>query len=110
MEKINPSKLINREMTQRRISKSELARMLHMKPSSIHFMLDSEFMQVQRLLDLSNVLQYNFFREIADQLPHAEPATVNPATAEIATLNEHIKELEMEVRILRETLDTLVRK
>ena len=45
-------------------------------------------------------------REIAEQLPYEEPAPnkIESSAGIIAELNERIKELELEVKILRQTV------
>jgi hypothetical protein len=72
-------------------------------------MLKRSTLQVQRLAELSEFLQYNFFREIAAKLPYTEPDySVAEDRTEVENLQTRIKELEMEVNILRQTLKDLV--
>lgn len=112
MEKINPNILVGREMKKRHVTAAAVARKLNLNPSSVKTMLHSDTMQVQRLLDMSNMLQYNFFREIAAQLLFTEPVVEKEMPADNSTiaLNDRIKELEMEVKILRQTLKEVVGK
>lgn len=112
MDKIDVVSIANRELDNRHINHSELARKLSLNPSSVQGMLSRSTLQVQRLLDLSEVCNYNFFREVADLLPYAEPSATLIKSMAIAA-NEHeerIKELEMEVKILRQTLKDVVGK
>jgi hypothetical protein len=112
MDKINIVSIVNRELEKRNINHSDLARKLGANRSSIQGMLSRSTLQVQRLVDLSEVCNYNFFREVAGMLPYEEPVAVqiqsvpDPDNA----MKEHIKELEMEVKILRQTLKDIVGK
>jgi len=72
-------------------------------------MLKSPTFQVQRLAELSEVLNYNFFRELASKLPYTEPVYAEESKqSEVAELQNRIKELEMEVSILRQTFKDLL--
>ena len=94
------------------VTAAAVARKLNLNPSSVKTMLHSDTMQVQRLLDMSNLLQYNFFREIAALLHFTEPVIEKetPDVDPTIALNERIKELEIEVKILRQTLKEVVGK
>jgi hypothetical protein len=61
---------------------------------------------------MSAVCNYNFFREVAELLPYQEPVALNiDSVANITNAqNERIKELEMEVRILRQTIKDIAGK
>ena len=112
MDKIDVVSTVNRELDNRHISHSDLARRLNLNPSSVQGMLARPTLQVQRLLDLSEVCNYNFFREVADLLPYAEPSAPLIKSMAMAAngYEERIKELEMEVKILRQTLKDVVGK
>ena len=101
--------MVKRELQRKRVTVSELSRALKINTSSVSGMLKSPTFQVQRLAELSAILQYNFFREIAAQLPYTEPVYVNESKqSEVEELKSRIKELEMENNILRQTLKDLV--
>lgn len=101
--------MVKREMQRKRVTVSEISRALKINTSSASGMLKSPTFQVQRLVELSEVMNYNFFREIAAQLPYTEPAYVNASKqSEVEELRSRIKELEMENSILRQTLKDLV--
>ncbi|HEY4784793.1 MAG TPA: hypothetical protein VIH57_02035 [Bacteroidales bacterium] len=97
-------------MKRNHVSKVDMARQLQISPSSVQGMLGRPTLQVQKLAELSEIFKYNFFREIADMLPYAEPAsaTVTNDAKEKDELQERIKALEMEVGILRQTLKDVV--
>jgi len=99
MDTIQVIPMVKREMLRKHQNISGVARKLNLNQSSVNGMLRRSSMHVQRLIEFSDVLQYNFFREIAAMLPYAEPADEMQIKDQ-----ERIKELEMEVRILRQTL------
>jgi hypothetical protein len=109
METLQVLTMVKREIQRKRISVSELSRGLKIKTTTVSGMLKSPTFQVQRLAELSEFLNYNFFRELAAQLPYAEPVFAEESKqSEVAELQHRIKELEMEVKILRQTLKDLV--
>lgn len=97
--------MVRREMNRKNISGAELARALKVNPSSVMGMFGRSTLQVQRLAEISEFLRYNFFREIAQKLPFAEPEYT-----EAAGLQNRVKELEFEVSILRQTIRDLAGK
>jgi hypothetical protein len=106
MEQLAILSMVKRELQRKHINASELSRGLKMNYSSVAGMLNRPTLQVQRLAELSEFLNYNFFREIARQLPYSEPNFLD--TSEAIALQSRIKELEMEVSILRQTLKDVV--
>src|SRR5665648_81258 len=110
METLQVLPMVKREMERKRITSSELSRALKINPSTVSGMLKSPTFQVQRLAELSEFLNYNFFRELAAKLPYTEPVyAVESKQSEVVELQNRIKELEMEVGILRQTLKDLVK-
>ena len=109
MEQLAILPMIKREMAHKHINATDLSRGMKISHSSIVGMLKRSTLQVQRLAELSEFLQYNFFREIAAKLPYTEPDySVAEDRTEVENLQARIKELEMEVSILRQTLKDLV--
>jgi len=109
METLPVLSIVRRELQRKKVSVSELSRALKINSSSVSGMLKSQTFQVQRLADLSEYLNYNFFRELAAKLPYAEPVYATESKqSEVAELQARVKELEMEVGILRQTLKDLV--
>lgn len=109
MEQLPILSIVKREMDRKHINPADLSRKLHMPYQSIVGMLKRPTLQVQRLAELSEVLQFNFFREIATKLPYNEPDySVAEDRTEVESLQTRIKELELEVSILRQTLKDLV--
>jgi hypothetical protein len=103
---MEPIEMIRREMIRSHVTPTELARQLKVNPSSILGMFKRSTLQVNKLIKLSAIFQYNFFREIAGTLPYKEPVneTMIDENTIKAPLLERIKALEMEVGILRQTL------
>lgn len=65
-------------------------------------------MRVDTLFEICLTLKHNFLREIADMLPpHLEPRPVPDQGAEVAALQQRVKELEGQVATLERAL-TLV--
>lgn len=109
MEQLDVVTMIKREMERKRVSSAELTRALGINHSSVSGMLQRPTIQVQRLAELSAFFNYNFFREIAQKLPYPEPDNTNGADREeIARLLGRVRDLELEVGILRQTIKDLV--
>ncbi len=109
METLSVLSMVRRELQRKKVSVAELSRALNINSSSVSGMLKSPTFQVQRLVELSEFLNYNFFRELAAKLPYTEPVFAEESKlSEVAELQSRIKELEMEVGILRQTLKDLV--
>jgi hypothetical protein len=109
MEFISIVSKVKREMDRKRINAADLSLGLHMPYQSVFGMLNRETIQVQRLAELSEFLQYNFFRELAQELPYREPDYSQRADQnEVVSLHARVKELELEVSILRQTLKDVV--
>lgn len=106
MEQLPILTMVKREMARKHINATDLSRGLNMPYQSVVGMLKRETLQVQRLAEISEFMQYNFFREIAIKLPYSEPDLVD--ATEATALQNRVKELEMEVSILRQTLRDLV--
>ncbi|HEY4788521.1 MAG TPA: hypothetical protein VIH57_20865 [Bacteroidales bacterium] len=110
MEQIEVISMVRREMQRNHYSSAEMARKLNVQPTSIQGMFSRRTIQVHKLLKLSEIFQYNFFREIAASLPYSEPNYEVKVDEEAIKLplQERIKELEIEVNILRQTLKDVV--
>lgn len=111
MEQLTILSMIKREMNRKHINATDLSRGLKMNHSSVVGMLKRPTLQVQRLAEISEFLNYNFFREIAVKLPYTEPDyTKEIDRSEEIALQNRIKELEIEVGIMRQMLKDLVSK
>ena len=109
METLQVLQIVRREVQRKKVSVAELSRALKINSSSASGMLKSQTFQVQRLAELSELLNYNFFRELAAKLPYTEPVFPEESRqSEVAELQNRIKELEMEFSILRQTFKDLL--
>ena len=108
MEPLATITMIRREMKRKHINATDLMRGLKMKHSTVVGMLQRPTLQVQRLAEISEFMNYNFFREIANKLPCTEPDyTLDTDRIEVNGLKNRIKDLELEVGILRQTIKDL---
>ena len=95
-------------MKRKHIIVSELGRGLKIKHSTVVGMMQRPTLQVQRLAEISEFLNYNFFSEIANKLPYTEPDyTPDTYRTEVNGLQNRVKDLELEVSILRQTIKDL---
>lgn len=110
METIQVLPMIVREMKRSHFTAVEVARKLNVQPTTVHGMLSRPTLQVQRLVELSEALNYNFFLEVAAALPYPAPNIKIKVDEEAITapFQERIKALELEVSILRQTLKDAV--
>ncbi|WP_347838771.1 helix-turn-helix domain-containing protein [uncultured Draconibacterium sp.] len=103
--------MVKKVMKNRHINGAELARQLQVHPTTVNGMLHRPTLQVNKLAQLSHLLQYNFFRELALQFPYAEPTCTDTGTGqENKELKNRVYELELEVKVLRQTIRDLAGK
>lgn len=111
MEENSVLPIVKRVIKSKNVSGADIARALNMHPTSVYGMLHRPTMQVQKLADLSHLLQYNFFRELATKFSYPEPDCADlELTKENKDLKNRVKELELEVNILRQTIRDLAGK
>ena len=97
MEQLPILSMIKREMARKRINASDLSRGLKMNHSSVAGMLKRPTLQVQRLAELSEFLNYKLFQGNSSQTPLLRTPMWSTQQKQ-TTLQNRIKELEMEVR------------
>lgn len=107
MEHLPVRQMIKREAQKRKIRAIDVSKGLHINYTSARTLLLRPTIQVQRLAELSELFQYNFFRELAQKLPYNEPYyndqnELNSTMDEIEKLKRRILELEIENRTLKE--------
>lgn len=121
MEPLDVIPLIKREMKRQHLTMVKMARKLEVQPPAIKGMLSRPTLQVQKLAELSELFNYNFFREVAQMLPYTEPdysvnkdaeakaeAEKKQANDEKDALKDRIRVLEIENTILRQTLKDVI--
>jgi len=94
--------MVVREAEKRKLTTRDLVKQLGLSYSAARTLFQRPTLQVQRLADLSELFQYNFFRELAQQLPYPEPVYADSRTEEIEKLQKRVFELEVENRTLKE--------
>ncbi|WP_163717356.1 hypothetical protein [Mangrovibacterium lignilyticum] len=106
MEHLPVIQMVKREAEKRRMTTRDLAKPLGLSYSAARTLFDRSTMQVQRLAELSDLFQYNFFRELAQALPYPEPECKTSGGTEVKDEIEKLKarifELEIENRTLKE--------
>jgi len=93
---------IQRVCIKNKVSNSELARLINMRPQSITGLFNAKDCTVNRLYDISVAMEYNFFKEIADEIDD----TVH-TQADISDLKEELRELKEELRMKNHEIEIL---
>ena len=104
--------MIRREMRKNHLTGTDISRKLNVHVSTITGMLNRPTIKVQKLVDLCKVFQYNFFREIAEQLPYEQPriedkSIENELFEKIEQLKEENKTLKIKVEVLEDVITKL---
>lgn len=110
MVEVDVMKMVKRQMKSQQISAQRLGRLLNISYTGAWQMMKSDSIRVNRLLELSEVLQYNFFREVSLQLPYAAPSDGDPNApllAENTALKAQIRDLELQLKTLKEAIGLL---
>ena len=108
MSTIDVRPMIRREMQKQRVTGTDIARKLKIHPTTILDAIERPTMQLNRLAELSDFFQYNFFREIALKIPYPNPDySVKNDRTEIEALQKQVNDLEMEVKILNQVIKDL---
>ena len=105
MEKIDALACVRREMKRQQLSITDLAQKSSFGITSIYSIFRRKHITVEHLAHFTEALQYNFFKEIGAKYPFAEPTN-----EETAVLQQRIKELELEVTLLRRTIKDIMGK
>ncbi len=99
--------MIGREMKRKHITITELSRRMKLHQSTVSGMLNRSSIKVKKLAELCKVLEYNFFREIAEKLPYEEPVYDSVNKERELELLGQIKKLEEENKILNIKVNVL---
>ena len=103
----NILEIIKREMQQKHLSSTELSRKMGLHQTTVHGMLTRDSIKVERLAELCNIMQYNFFRELAEQFPYEQPEFNEVFKQKEAALTEEIKTLKIKVEVLNEVIEKI---
>jgi hypothetical protein len=104
---LHAGKLLQQYIRENKVSKAALSRAMGISPSSLEGRLKKESFKTDTLLKISNLLEHNFFADIAASLPKEFPT--NGAVDK--TKDELIAALELEIKMLkreREVLSSLI--
>jgi hypothetical protein len=85
------------------VSKAALSRALGVTPANFEVRLRQSWFRTDILLEISHLLQHNFFADIGASLPKEFPS--NQVTDK--TKDEQITALELEIKILKRERDML---
>jgi transcriptional regulator with XRE-family HTH domain len=87
--------------------KAELARRLNMSPANVHKIFKRRSVDVKLLQDISNILDYDFFRHFAPEVSHhrQQPESYNVGDTEVLFIR-YIVDLESRVQILEQRWET----
>jgi len=98
--------MLKKHIKQNRYYQSGWARKQGVLPTTILGYFKKETMQISTLFTICQVLDYNFFKAIADALPaNMPPATDNPLQAELDALKTENEKLKMKIDILEKMLN-----
>ncbi|MBC7523982.1 MAG: hypothetical protein H7239_06050 [Flavobacterium sp.] len=98
--------LLTTYFKEKRTRKSALARVLNRRPDTIYGYEKNSTIQTAILWELCHALQYNFFADIAAQLPasYATKSALTTQADKIAQLEQEISTLNREKNLLLEAL------
>jgi len=100
-------------MYEQRMTRTQLAKKLGVTPPAVTTMLGYHVYKTDRLIQLSQLFNFNFFRYIADQIPIDDPPKLAPVdqsaqikiteqAATIESLNLQITQLQSQIASLTE--------
>jgi hypothetical protein len=109
---IDTGKLIERVQLQQNRTYREIEKAINRPPTSMYQYIRNSSIQTGILIDLCYAMKYNFFQEIANQLPNEFTKTDKDAEEKLAqktALENRIAELEEENKILKVQVDLLMK-
>lgn len=110
----NTGEMLSKYITDKRIYQSALARLLNRNQSTISAFREGATIQTAILWEICHALKYNFFADIAAQLPadygfSAENTHKEQADTTVDSLQKEIALLKMERDMLKSMLETWVK-
>jgi len=104
-KKKSPTKInkrVEKLVRKKQISNKDFAAMLGKRGNSMHYFYNRLGCDIDLLWDISKALDYNFFREIAQQIN-----IVAPESSKTDELQQKIKMQEIEINLLKECIQLL---
>ncbi len=106
--KLNLNQMVQRRLDDQGLDIGEFAKRLNLTYSGTWQLMKADDYKVGRLATITDALQYNFFRELAELFPYHEPSTqTKEAAAATEALHKHIANLELEIRVLKEAISLM---
>lgn len=102
IKELHTGQLVGQVLKQKRITHAALARATHRSQSNLSTLIKGSSTQAYILWQMSLALQYNLFRDIADQLDVATNGRMVQGTITVESL-------QLEVEQLRKERDTLMK-
>ena len=106
-KKVHTGNILSSYIRKKRIAQAAIARALGVKSSTLAYYLKQTSIQTKTLLEISHILKYNFFMDIAQMLPdtyHTETDIFEEHDKEIAHLNQQIEILKAEKAVLLKSI------
>ena len=101
----NIGQILKEYVDRNRLFQSGWARQAGITAKTVATYLKNPDMRISTLFTISQTLNHNFLREVADMLPPSmPPAHVPDPTAEIAELKQQVSNLKLQVETYREAL------
>ena len=107
---------VDQVMNEKMIKKADFARLLNLHSTSVNGMYNRKSISLARLVQASKKLNYNFFREIADNLNISEPQAINPNKElhqqyqkTIESQQETIHKLQTKIEVLEDLYDKVLK-
>ncbi len=101
-------KMLRKYIDEHRIYQSALSRKIKRQPQSLADFLKRSSIQTSILFELSLALHYNFFRQIAEQLPAGmPPVPENPLQARVTELEKQNSDLQLQIKTLERALQLI---
>jgi len=103
--------IVAAEVKRQKVSQAELAHKLRVNPSSISGIFHRGKIRIDRLVQFSEVLNYNFFQAAANRLdiPSPEPK-IYGEEVNVTDYQNQIRELETKISIMEQTYTSLIKE
>ena len=116
MKNVNIGQLVREILDNKRIKVCTLSEKLNVRPTAVSRMLNHSVMSTEKLMKISSILDYNFYRRLGELIDISEPAneafeTYKEQTQQqIAGLEKALASSEKENKLLRKVVDAMTEK